>query len=242
LSDPQFWIQMLRRITLLQPPRVDGAFEEIVWRTLNGSTWTIGYEFRCYLLVVVLGLCGVLRRPGLLMALFIGILMSNFWVLNSAIQLPQPALWLAALVGRPDASLQLTSYFLAGAVLWSVPSVLASCRRAYPLLAFPLAASLATPAWADLGLATVGAIVVIALALDDRPAARWMRHVNARQDVSYGVYLYAWPCTAILIHLAPGLGLNALLMATVALSLLFGAMSWFCVERPVLNLVRARRG
>lgn len=48
----------------LDPPFVEGAFKGTPYRSeLNGAAWTIAYEFRCYILVLILGTCGIFNRP-----------------------------------------------------------------------------------------------------------------------------------------------------------------------------------
>src|SRR5262249_36023778 len=54
------WIAAFNML-LLQMPSVPNVFNGLHFPVLNGAMWTIAYEFRCYLAVVVLGLLGLLR-------------------------------------------------------------------------------------------------------------------------------------------------------------------------------------
>ena len=49
---------LLMRAGLLSGPETPGAFAGTHYASLNGSMWTILHEFRCYLLVMLLGLAG----------------------------------------------------------------------------------------------------------------------------------------------------------------------------------------
>lgn len=61
-----------------------------------------------------------------------------------------------------------------------------------------------------------------------------------KADLSYGVYIYAFPVTQILV----ALGLRdpfPLMLATAAITLPIAAMSWFLVERPAIALGHRQR-
>jgi peptidoglycan/LPS O-acetylase OafA/YrhL len=66
------WIvapKALVRLAFLQSPEIVGAFEGSPYPVLDGATWTIAYEFRCYLLVILLGLAGAFRNPQMISGL-----------------------------------------------------------------------------------------------------------------------------------------------------------------------------
>ena len=48
-------------VLLLSAPLTPPVFPRLVTAGVNGSLWTIAYEFRCYLMVALLGATGVLR-------------------------------------------------------------------------------------------------------------------------------------------------------------------------------------
>src|ERR1700761_7664187 len=56
-------VQFLKSVALLGSPATPPVFPGHPYAMVNGAMWTIGYEFRCYMLVALLGLCGLLRRP-----------------------------------------------------------------------------------------------------------------------------------------------------------------------------------
>jgi peptidoglycan/LPS O-acetylase OafA/YrhL len=67
-----------------------------------------------------------------------------------------------------------------------------------------------------------------------------LRRVGARNDISYGMYIYAFPLQQLL---AIGLGPRPLpvlvyVVVSVALAVPFAAASWFVVEKPALRLKR----
>jgi peptidoglycan/LPS O-acetylase OafA/YrhL len=58
-----------------QEPYVARVFRGLPQERVNGSMWTIAYELRCYMLVILLGACGFLRdrRKFLILTICIGI-------------------------------------------------------------------------------------------------------------------------------------------------------------------------
>jgi peptidoglycan/LPS O-acetylase OafA/YrhL len=65
--------------------------------------------------------------------------------------------------------------------------------------------------------------------------------INNRTDISYGVYLYAWPIQILLIwYFAPISPWLVMLVATIG-ACLCGYASWILIEKPFLTLKRLER-
>jgi peptidoglycan/LPS O-acetylase OafA/YrhL len=62
-----------------------------------------------------------------------------------------------------------------------------------------------------------------------------------RNDVSYGVYLYAFPVQQAVIAVAAPLGLWPTMLLAAAITVGLASLSWWAVERPALRLKPARR-
>ena len=60
-------------------------------------------------------------------------------------------------------------------------------------------------------------------------------------DVSYGLYIYAFPVEQALVALHPHLGWGALVLSSLAATYLLALASWRLVERPSLRLKRLVR-
>jgi peptidoglycan/LPS O-acetylase OafA/YrhL len=55
-------------------------------------------------------------------------------------------------------------------------------------------------------------------------------------DISYGIYLYGWPVQKLLTWYAPSLSVASLCAASVAVSALMGALSWYLIESRFIAL------
>jgi peptidoglycan/LPS O-acetylase OafA/YrhL len=204
-------------------------------REVNGPVWTIRYEIACYVLLGLLGMVGLLRRRGAVLALFL----ASLAVFTAQVsRWPVPWCFHLPYFGILDHLLRLVAFFLAGVVFYFY-------RDSIPFSRAWLAASLAVLALTYKVIPSVtvpvfGTYVLFYLAFS--PLIRL--HGFARYgDFSYGLYLYAWPVQQLLIQhfgarLAMGHGLDrlALSVLTFGLTLPLAAASWYVVERPFLRL------
>lgn len=233
---PLEWLAHAKRIALLAVPVID-AFHGTPYAMVNGSMWTILYEFRCYLLLIPLALLGMLRRPWVLAWLAAALLLVHAfapWLAAPVERLPLHSVWF----GQAFDATRLYGIFLAGAAFhafgdrihFTMPGL---AGAAILLVAGFLIAPLAAPAF---GL--FGTYLVIGTALLGRGS--WMERVNNRDDISYGVYLYGWPVTKLLVWYWPTIPLGMLMLLALAGALVCGFASWHLVEKPVLAWARSR--
>lgn len=234
---PLEWLQSLKRMLLLAVPVIDDAFRGTPYPLLNGSMWTILYEFRCYLLLVPLAWLGMLRRPWALAALAAALVAVGGLGLAAPIdRLPLHSVWF----GQTSDGPRLYGIFLAGA----------ACHAFGDRLRFTVARVVVAAAIATAGLfsthfatplfAVFGTYAVLGTAL--LGGGTWMERINNRNDISYGVYLYGWPITKLLAWFWPAIPLAVLLPLNLALALVCGWASWHGIEQPVLRWSRGRGG
>lgn len=189
---------------------------------VNGSLWTLRYEFMMYLMVMLLGMARLLELRWLLAVLALGLAYHHIEALAFLDALGG---WVLAFfaVGMVLYKLRGTSVFddrialaaLAGLAL-SVP-----LRQFIPL--FPL----------------FGGYLAIYLALDRRlpviPATRF-------GDLSYGLYIYGWPAEEMVVWASGGrASWWQVFLIALPLAGLIAFLSWRFVEQPMLRLKPRRR-
>ncbi len=212
---------------------------------VNGSIWTIRYEFQCYLLVACLGVVGSWlhqRIPrsfyraapvGLFLCiytLYIGRLHGHFGRWDALEQNPYTA-WLFR--GGNNIP-RLFVYFAAGMSFYAYRRRLWFNTPALLAAILLLAASAAVPGALPCTLPVLGPYLLMAVMF-----APWLKfhRFGTQQDFSYGVYLYGFPIQQLLVmhfgsHLTPATEMLA------ALPLTFGCawLSWHLIEKPALSL------
>ena len=221
----------LRLALTLQPPGTDGAFAGLHYPALNGAVWTIPYEFKCYLLVLLLGFAGLLRRPwvpafGCAVCLFLAGLAPAAW-LTMLSRLPLASWWL----GWAQEAFRMTGLFLAGSTFYLIRRSVPLSRLLVAISAAGLLLCLIVHPLANIGLALFGSYLIFAAA--EAGSRTFLKRINNETDISYGLYLYAWPVEQLLILAIGTSSLVALGSLTWAIAAGLGWLSWTFVEKPV---------
>lgn len=201
---------------------------------VNGSLYTLFYEFLCYLGVAVLGMVGVLRCRR-----WVVLLICVAWWLLVVAEIVSDGATTGGLVILSIA-LRFGLMFLAGVVahLWAhrVPTSRIGVAVAVSVLALALAlAGLAAqePRSTLVYLALAPpAVAYLVLLLGSNPR---LARIGSRRDLSYGLYVYTWPVQVLLLLAgAATWPVLAYLLASLVLALCFAWASWTFVESPAL--------
>lgn len=223
----------------LQLPWVPEAFQGTAVPPLNGSMWTISYEFRCYLIVMIMGMLGVLRSRKVVATLtLMGLGLTCVFMVSLMGAIPNPYGSNIAyyILGEPARDIRLITAFLAGALFYLYRNNIEFNIIGTIVAVFGLIISLYWERSAIAGSIVFGGYLVFATANN----ARWAFSVGSKNDISYGVYLYAWPITKILERWYPDMHPVVVALFTFIIVIPFGWASWLIVEKPVSEAVKRR--
>lgn len=210
----QTW-QYLWNLTLVAQYELPGVFLGNDQQAVNGSLWSLGPEFCCYLMVLLLGLLG--QRVSAFLRAGLG-----FALLVATIAIP---------IERP---LRITAiavvFFIAG-------SLLSQVRRPASLPWWPVLPGVGALFFVagDLGLILACVVVpyaVVALGSQSNPAAGFFRRMG---DPSYGMYLWGFVIQQALIQWVGELPLAVNIFVVWLVALAFGYLSWHLVERRAIG-------
>ena len=193
----------------------------------NGSLWTLAYEFFCYLIIGTLGTVGILKKKRYLtLVLFISV----YALYSFNIAAPDAA---AGLI-RPLKSLEflkLITAFLAGAAVYVFQDRLKLSSRIFLLSILTLLVAIY---FGGLLILEVPLLTYILMYL---AAYLPIRSFDRKIDLSYGVYIYAFPVQQTFSLF----GLNNLNIAVycvlaLAATLPLAFLSYVAIERPAMKL------
>ena len=213
-SSPATW-GYLQNVTLLAVYDLPGVFENLPRAVVNGSLWSLGPEFVCYLCVLALGLVFA-RFPRARALALTGLFIAVYFVTSEPL------------------------HFIVGSMaFFGVGSLIASLRIPLPLWpAVPalavwiVAGSLFEPLSVPLGWLVVP-YAVVALGTRSTPV---LRRFGRFGDVSYGTYLWGFVVQQTVNVVCGILPLWLDLLVVVPLTLGIAWISWHVVEKRALAL------
>ena len=200
-----------------------GVFSHNPSPTVNGSLGTLPIEVKAYVLLCAVGLLIAAKGWRARSALFVAVAVTVAVSYSTGVKTVETVTILfavfagGALASRLQGRIKLNApSFLAALVAW-----MASYHVPFPVHVGILAVS----------------VPYLILFLGHRGLA-WARPLAAGGDVSYGLYIYAFPVEQALVALHPRLGWGALVLSSLAATYLLALASWRLVEQPSLRLKR----
>jgi peptidoglycan/LPS O-acetylase OafA/YrhL len=246
-SAPKFWTYFLN-ITGWVHYRLPGVFEANPYAEIvNGSLWTVPHEMACYVVMALVIVSGLMRRPLVLLGFVVLYVMagtlaqylsldvnSHQWALRKFVYVAQ------ALDFHSGRNLYLVPSFCFGILLYAGRDSIAHSRTvaAGLLLGMVGLGVIGNGQWWNFGPLTLLvcpalAYLVVYCGLSPMPKLPFF----SRGDYSYGVYLYAFPIQQALIAAFPAAWTWQSHLAVSALATtMFAYFSWHCIEKPTLRL------
>jgi peptidoglycan/LPS O-acetylase OafA/YrhL len=201
---------------------IDGTLVTVPWAgSWDGSLWTLFYEVGWYVIIgAALSIAFVRRTPWAITGAFVVVAALHILDVERGV--------LGA--GRLSPLDELGVYFLAGALLQ------AWAHRV------PLTNTLAVLSGAVLAGSVLLDHATLVAALPFAYLCLWfgiklpLQRVGRKNDISYGVYIYAWPVQQLLVlYGVAALGLVAYIGFSILATIPLAALSWVLVERRALK-------
>ncbi|MEY2251343.1 acyltransferase family protein [Comamonas sediminis] len=228
LASEQTWVLFLNYASALATQNdLPGVFaNNPIPHAVNGSLWTIKYEVMMYVLLVVFGMAFGLSRRLLVAAVVVSA--------AAFLLVKDPSLDEGAVTWRDF--WQFAAIFFAGAAFnylpvnqrhWVIPPM---------LVGFVIACT-------GTNLAVVQGGVFLCLPCAVFLLAYWrpLTRIRLRHDLSYGIYIYAFPVQQAIaeISLRHGISKPSYMAMALGLVLLLALASWIFIERPAIAWSRS---
>ncbi len=227
----EFHPKYLKGIALLSSPATPPVLPGAAYPLVNGALWTIGYEFRCYLLVAIFGVLGLVNRR------FAWLGATLFFAALAMLPIAPSSHFahlVGAVLGEPDKIFRLAAAFFVGGCFLLFRELIPFRVPLAILAAVGLLGGIFSPYTASAALVLCGGYLLFYFAQLPARAALLPRRFP---DISYGLYLYGWPVEALWIWHFHGSPWVAFLGSAILCAGL-GWLSWHFVERPMLRLKR----
>jgi peptidoglycan/LPS O-acetylase OafA/YrhL len=209
-------------LAVLFAPVTPPVFPGFKYQGVNGSLWTISYEFFCYLSVLLWGITGLLKKRSLwayATLLLLGVCLSRIGAVHN-LTFSLFRFTLAFFVGG--------CFYLYRERISFHPVIAILCALSIICMRFA-APSRLEPIVTLFGAYVLFYLVRIPIDLPEFP------------DISYGVYLYGWPVEAAWIYYMKTPPWITFLAGT-AICIPLALLSWNLIEKPALSLKKRSIG
>ncbi|OBH83087.1 acyltransferase [Mycobacterium scrofulaceum] len=206
-------------------PQIDGTLRQVPGGpTWNASLWSLVWELMCYLAVALIGVVGLANRRWVSPVLL---------VVAVCAALAFPPLTFPGVWTIPQLAARSAIMFAAGAVMYQWRDVIPARWSLVAVCAVVVFAAGCLPDYRVVAALPLAYVVIVSGALLKN------KRLRLRTDVSYGVYIYAYPTQQVLAVC----GLATLhpvvfFLVSAAATLPMAALSWLVIEKPSMSLKR----
>lgn len=215
-------------ISLAPETEMIAGLQGLHYPAWNAPLWTLYYEFLCYLWLGLLGSVGLIARNKRrwILAVFVAV-----WLLTM-LRAFAPELGASYLSGlRVESVIRFTFMFLGGTLLYLYSKHIPMNGH----LAAVAVVVVGVSVWLLPDYHAIGGLPLAYLVM--WCGARLPIRIGLRTDISYGMYVYAFPTQQLLFALgAASLGWFGYTLLGIAATVPLALLSWYAVERPMLRL------
>jgi peptidoglycan/LPS O-acetylase OafA/YrhL len=231
-----YWSYFYRNLGLYHLQyNVEGIFENNPYpKSINGSLWTIRYEFTMYLSLLLFFYFQRKLSQLLLLATFAGL----FVLANFAPHFLNSAIFSKFFLDSKDLY-DLGCYFIAGSYLASVNFENFRYKKALLVLCPILLVAATMMGQFHYAGYFLLPLIVLAIGLSKTP---YLKSIGKKfGDISYGVYIYAFVVQQTLLYFFD-LGIYTLMLYSLLITMVFAYFSWHLIEKRALRLKTTFKG
>lgn len=235
-GDGNYWTQkesytFVLNNFLLYPIQWDisGVFESNPISTVNGSLWTLPYEFTMYLLILVLILRNDLAKKVLVALCICALILKNTIFANNFNNTDIFYLNISSFS-------RFAQYFVVGAFLQmiSISSWSKKIKNIVLIVSLSLCVGFIVFHITPLAMFCLSILFIL---FGEMCFEKIYNYVHKIGDLSYGTYIYAFPISQIfIVYFKSNISPTMLTILTILLVLPIAYLSWRFIEKPALSL------
>ncbi len=209
---------------------IPGIFDQNPHKSaINGSLWTIPFEFTMYIAVSLLFFIKSKRVPVILILSVIYLVLARLDVLNFT----EIQKWNFFILDWY--LIELGVYFAAGSLLAAARMADISRRHLTIILILSLGVFVFSTGQSIFSFASVTLLPIIVLSMGLLPVYGISNITKHLGDLSYGIYIYGFPVQQTLVYYF-GMDHISLIFTSLIISAILAFLSWHLIEAPALKL------
>lgn len=197
-----------------------GVFDANRRPAVNGSMWTLPVEIRCYMVAAVFSVLGGLVTRKVANSFLVALFAFGVWFYPE----------LAVFGNHPEWARPCLYFMLGMAVFVNRTDIVLDHRIAVG--AFIIGCASFGTAWFPYAFPPCVAYLIFYLAYK----APYVRTDEMCGDMSYGIYIYAWPIQQSVAYVAPDSSVVFNILVSTVVVLVIAQLSWRFIERPSIFL------
>jgi len=232
-SNPQTY-KYFKMITLFTDPlQLPGVFNKNVYPAVNGSLWTLQYEFMLYLIIGVIGTIGLFKIKNMPIYLYL----ITIFIGSQTADLPKYFIFHSL---NFNIFIDFSIYFILGACFYIYRdkinlNISSAIFCTLILLYFSFFGKGLSSGLISI---IIGYLVFFLAFYFDIAKYKKLIKLNLLGDVSYGLYIYAFPIQELVTHLFGGGNMKPSynFFISVPLTIIMAFISWNFIEKKFLEL------
>lgn len=209
---------------------IKGVFDANVYHSINGSLWTIRYEFSLY---IALSILFFVRNKKTFVACLLCLAFFVFYILYNFYLSKYAGVSFMNLLGVHI--LNLGAFFIAGSALASLKFETIKNKKIFLFISGSVFLCSIYFSSYDLLKHIVLPFLVLLLGFTD---VTGIKDFGKLGDASYGIYIYSFPIQQTLMCFFK-INASVLMIYSIPLSIAFGYLSWHLIEKKVLKFKKS---